>query len=150
MSETTISGPWTVVDITDEPKAAPVETRSTRAEVLESIIGIVHRRTGVDLTGEVTVGFDADTDEVTISLCGVTLSDGGDIIAGEREFDWTGTINIVLSVSGTVTARGEDEARDDAEAALHGFDFTIDAYDYSGEVTDHRIEDYQLRDVTEA
>jgi hypothetical protein len=148
MSETNIGGPWTVVDITDTPKAAPVETRSTRAEVLESIISIVHRRTGVDLTGEVTVEFDADTDEVTISLCGVTLSDGGDIIAGEREFEWTGTINIEISVCGTVTARSEDEARDEAEEALHGFDFRIDAYD--GEVTDHRIENYQLWEVSEA
>ena len=150
MNSETISGPWTVADITGESTPESAETRSTRAEVLESIIGIVHRRTGVDLTGEVTVGFDADTDEVTISLCGVTLSDDGDIISGEREFDWTGTINIVLSVCGTVTARGEDEARDEAEAALHGFDFSIDAYDYSGEVTDHRIEDYQLWEVSEA
>lgn len=141
-------GPWTVVEVTDTPKEAPVETRTTRAEVLASIIDIVHRRTGVDLSGEVTVGLDPDTDEVTISLNGVTLSHGGDIIAAEREYEWTGSVTIEVTVSGTVTARSEEEAEEQAEELLHSIGFSIDTYD--GEVTDYRTDDYRVWEVSEA
>lgn len=148
MSSETISGPWTVVEVTDTPKEAPVETRSTRAEVLASIIDIVHRRTGVDLTGEVTVEVDALTDEVTIGLNGVTLSYGGDIIAAEREYEWTGTITVEVTVEGTVTARNKDEAAQEAEDLLRGLGFDISTYD--GDVTDQQHVDYHLWEVSEA
>ena len=141
---------WTIAEIIDEPKA---ETRSTRAEVLDAIRDIVHRRTGVDLTGEVGVRLDPNTEEVLISLCGVTLSDDGDIIAGEREYEFTGTVFIEVEVTGTITAKDEDEARDAINIALSEVGFDIEARDWSDlgiEVQDWTANDAHIDDVSEA
>lgn len=108
------------------------DIKSTRAEVLDTIRDIVHRRTGVDLSGEMTVQVDPATDEVTISLCGVTLSDGGDIVAGVSEYRVTAQYAVEVQV--TVEARNEQEARNEAQDILEGL--TLEPEWGEGEVTD--------------
>jgi len=115
---TSLINEWTIAEITDTP-TAPEPERSTRSEVLDSIRDIVHRRTGVDLTGEVGVRLDPDTEEVIISLCGVTLSDGGDIIAPpKKQYSYAGTVTIEVQVHGYVEAASDEEAEELAECIL--------------------------------
>lgn len=140
-------GPWTVVEVTDTPQAAPAETRSTRAEVIDAVREIIHRRLGVDLSGpEALVGL-LDNDAV-VRLPGVTLNDARtDLVAAEREYEWTGTVTVEVTVEGTVTAQNRVEAAQEARELLSGLGFDIDTYD--AEVTDQQHEDYRLWDVSE-
>lgn len=130
----------TIVDLNPEVTYPP----TTRSEVLSSIRDIVHRRTGVDLSGEMTVKVDPATDEVTISLCGVTLSDGGDIVPAKREYGWVGTVTIEMTVRGTVEAADEDEAEERAADILSYIDVNDDPElsDVNGDTIE--VDDYSV------
>lgn len=105
--------------------------RSTRAEVLDAIRDIVHRRTGLDLSGEFIVKADADGD-VVITLCGARLSEGGDIIPGVREYRVTAQYAVEVQV--TVEAASEYEANNEARDLLEGL--TLEVEWGEGQVTD--------------
>lgn len=152
---------WTVVDLT--PKAEPdgqaigealkaagyrEPEQSVRAEVLASIRSIVHRRLGVDLTGEFTVDTDPENGDARITMTGLTVDGSGDFVSAEREYEWTGTISITVQVSGTVTARSEDEAEDLARDAMR--DVEVGSVEVDGaEASDWDLYDYDFDGVSE-
>jgi hypothetical protein len=121
--------------------------RSTKAEVLEAIVEIVMRRTGVDLTGEFTVRLDPDTEEVTISMCGVTLDGMGDIAAPpKKEYHWNGTVTIEVRVNGIIEAASEEEAEEMAENILASIEADstpeVSSCEGEGEVDEYSVACY--------
>jgi len=131
-----------IVDLNPEVQYRP--GRSTKAEVLESIRDIVWRRTGVDLSGEFTVRLDPDTEEVTISMCGVTLDGMGDIAAPpKKEYHWNGTVTIEVRVNGIIEAANAEEAEEMAENILANLeaDSTPEVSSCEGEV---EVDEYSV------
>lgn len=143
-----------IIDLNPEVTYPP--TRSTRAEVLDAIRDIVHRRTGLDLSGEFIVNADDDED-VTITLCGARLSEGGDIIAPpKRQYQYSGTVTIEVAVGGFVEAANEEEAEELAEAILASIEVDstpeVSSYEDDGlQVDDYSVSAYgEVSQVYEA
>lgn len=119
--------------------------KSTRAEVLDTIGDIVHRRTGVDLTGR--RGVSHDEQAVYIRLGGLTLSDDGDIIAAEREYTYEATVLVEVAVSGTVRARNDEDARQEAIDLTTSIQAdTIELSNYNGD--DLVVETFDVYETT--
>lgn len=142
---------WTVIDLTPatpatepEPEAEP----SVKVAMLKALSDIAMRRLGVDLTGEFTVDTDPDNGDARITMTGLTLGDGGDLVPSEREYEWTGNLTVTVQVSGTVTARSEDEADELALEALRDVEVRFVEVD-GAEDSDWDLCDYDLDEVSE-
>lgn len=105
---------------------------------LTSLISSVFEQPmGDDIKVGVTTG---DEDNLIIEIVGLTIDENGDITTKERDFDFEGTVT--FTVTGTVTARSNDEAREFVEELLADATVSLEDEDFIdyGTVTDSKVE----------
>lgn len=120
--------PWTVTDITPAQPAATPEPAPERLTARQDLVRVLNGwagRNGLPFDGAV-VGTDDDED-LTVTLPGLTLEDD-DIVPNEREYGYTATILVEVTVRGSVTARDEDAATEEAEYQSESAELDVDAY----------------------
>lgn len=80
---------------------------------------------GDDIKVGVTTG---DEGNLIVEIVGLTIDENGDITTTERDFDFEGTVT--FTVSGTVTARSNDEAREFVEELLADATVSLEDEDF--------------------
>lgn len=93
--------------------------------------------------GGLIIGNDED-DDLRLVLPGMTLTSGGDIAVKSREYEWSGTVTIEVSVQGTVTARDDDDADGQVEAIMRAL--TIDEVELSAGLDEVEVQGYYQSD----
>jgi hypothetical protein len=133
---------WTITDLT--PAAPAALERLTAKQDLLNGLRDWQQRHGFPVDGAI-FGTDDDGD-LTLVLTGLTLEDG-DIVPNEREYEYTATITLEVTVRGSVTARNEDDARELAFDEVNGIDWDINAYSVT--VIDWTGTDAEVSEVSE-
>jgi len=122
------------------PAAQPVKP-PTAAEDLRTVLGDWANRHDLDNWLDITLANSAGGD-ATVTFDGLTFDDDGDIVYREREYRFTSTVTITVEVTGTVTARNEDDAHDEAEDILA--QLCVDGVDLSSWAGDIEVENYDV------
>jgi hypothetical protein len=138
--------PAPVLRLESSPEAFHRSARQSLADTITAW-SVEH---DLPLADNVEFGVD-DEGNLFVTLPGLTL-EAGDIVQREREYLWTGTLTVLVQVSGTVKASSEDEAHDLADEALRDASVASIVVDgYCGDVyyEGHDIEDHDLHDVDE-
>jgi hypothetical protein len=144
--------PPTQVPVAFDEKAEPVAPKTARQALIDTLAAWSVQYDLPFDEGDLIIDTD-DDDDLRIVLPYITVDRVGDIVTRQREFHWTGSITVIVAVSGTVTASNEDEAHDLAEDALRNVSVdTVDIEGYEEDVNyeGHDVEDYDLHDVDDA
>jgi hypothetical protein len=111
----------TVPAPTPEPTPRPLDAREDLLRLLEDW----SVRHDLPVDEYAIIALTADT--LTVTMDGLTLN-GSRIVVTEREYEYEATILVEVTVRGSVTARSEDDATEQAEATCEDMAFDIDAY----------------------
>ena len=126
---------YTITDLT--PAEAKPERLTARAD-LTKVLTEWANRNGLP-AGDIEMETDSE-DALTIVLPDLTM-EGDDIVPNERDYEYTATILVEVTVRGSVTARNEDTATEEAEYQLESAELDIDAYGM-------RVENWDIQSVS--